>query len=177
VEQQPPVTAPVAQPVAPPPSYGRRADAGWVLIRLGMVVVAMWLVVLARGRLLAAERKMLAQFESDFGGWFAFVALAILAGVVFGLAVVLPKRRAGYRWTDLLALGLIPFLFILVGMTFVLRLGGTGFPGWFERFMFREQDLFSFDVTLAAAILLGIAIAVGLRGRESPLRSDQSSLA
>jgi len=169
VEQQPPVAAPVAQPAAAPQSsYGRRADAGWILIRLGMVVVAMWLVVLARGRLVAAERRMVAQFESDLGGWFTFVALAILAGVVFGLAIVLPKRRAGYRWTDLLALGLIPLLFILVGMTFVLRLGGTGFPGWYERFMFREQDLFSFEITLVAAILLGIAIAVGLRGREPP---------
>jgi hypothetical protein len=160
-------SAPTAGPITSEPRS--RDSAGSSAFRIALVVAAIWLLVLARDRFVDFERRVQIAFDIDEARWLLGVLVAIVAGVAFGLALVLPARRRGYRTADALVLGAVPFLY-LVGAFLVLERFARGWnlPSFVDRALFHLGGLFSFEVTFAVSVLLGVAVAFGVRGRDAP---------
>jgi hypothetical protein len=144
----------------------------WLVLRIALVLAAIWIVTLAAGRYVDFQQDFSATFRPDLSKWFAVVSLGILGGIAFGLAVVLPRARPGYRWTDLLALGIPTVLYAVALTVFVLRLREQWhWPAWIDR-QFFEGNLFSPQVSLAVFAVLGLAIVAGFRGRDPAVDQD-----
>jgi hypothetical protein len=129
-------------------------------------------LALARDRFVDFERHMQIAFDVDVVRWLFGVAVAAAAGVVFGLALVLPGRGRGYRGADAVVLGVVPLLYLIATLVVVEKFAnGWRFPSFVDRALFHLSGLFSVEVTMAASALLGIAIGFGLRGREAPVEA------
>ncbi len=93
----------------------RRAGRGplGAAVRLALVALALVLVWHAERALQEWQRRAAVELRFKTGLWFGWVIPAVLAGIVFGLAIWLPRGRTRYRWGRALALGLPPLLLLL----------------------------------------------------------------
>jgi hypothetical protein len=70
---------------------------------------------------------------------------------------------------DLVAVGIVPFLYLIAAFLVFERIARSwSFPEFIDRAIFHLQGLFSIEVTLAASVLLGVAIGAAVRGRDEP---------
>jgi hypothetical protein len=122
--------------------------------RVVLALLALWAVHLDVGRLSVYRSEFAASFDFDGGAWLAWLAPAMAAGFLFGLATWLPLGRVRYRWSRLLlaALALAPLA--QYWYVFVLHHGSGGFG--FVRTHMWFADAGS---QTALAILVGVAVA------------------
>jgi len=130
----------------------------WVrfVVRAALAVLAMWMLHLARdsyeGFMPGAIRPF---YGLHWGSWFRSLAIAVGAGLHFGLAAFFPFDRVHYQWSRLLlaALAMLPL--------FQFRMMVTGnHPGWFATAYTWFSGL---SMQLTLAVLAGVAIASGFR--------------
>ena len=168
IQPTPPPPAPSTGPISSGP-VRRRDSAGWTVARIALVAGSIWLLGVARDRFTDFVRLAQVTFHFDQTRWLLGVLVAIAAGVVFGLALVLPRRGRGYRTADLLILGVVPLIYLIAAFLVIERFTkGWDFPSFVDRAIDHLQGFFSLEVTLAVSALLGIAIAAGARGRDDP---------
>ncbi len=126
------------------------------------------LLVLARDRFGEVAREPRDPFDISESTWLLGVLLALAAGVLVGLALVLPGRRRGYRSRDLLAVGVVPALYLITAFAVIWGVERRwNFPALLDRAIY-NLHLFSFDLTSAVAALLGVVISVCARGDDLP---------
>lgn len=129
------------------------------VVRLALVVGALALVWRAQHALEEWQRRAAIEFEFKMGLWFGWVIPAVLAGIVFGLAVWLPRGHSRYRWGRSILLGLPPLLLLL---HFYVIFGVTlphnvDLPDLLER----TTPFWNAGPQFALAALLGIAVTSG----------------
>jgi len=129
------------------------------LIRLALAAGALALLWRAGDRLQEWSGRAAVESEFKTGLWFSWVIPAILAGIVFGLAIWLPRGRTPYRWGRALLLALPPLLLLL---QFYLVWGvalphDISLPG----FLTRSTPLWDAGPQFALAAFAGIAITSG----------------
>jgi hypothetical protein len=136
------------------------------VVRAVLGVLALWLLVVANDRYEVFRIDFNANFRMDAGKWLAWVAAAIGAGFVFGLATWLPFTRVRYSWSRLLlaALALTPLAQFWWLYIREHRVEG----GW----LYRADWFLNLPGQSALAVLAGVAIASGFRAargtHESP---------
>jgi hypothetical protein len=128
------------------------ADPPWVwpfLLRLVLTAAFLgtaWATMKARDRWLLVAKS---NFNvGSVGGWLPWMAGSVLAGLIFGFALWLPRRIA-FRATTAIALGVVP----LLGM--VSALAYLHFRWW------PSNPFVSPDSTIFFGCLFGIAVASG----------------
>ena len=138
----------------------------WVrfVARAALAVLAMWTLHLARD---SYERFMLGAMRPfnglPWGLWFRSIAIAVGAGLLFGLAAFFPLARVRYQWSRLLlaALALLPLI--------QFRMMYTGYhPGWFAT---AYTWLLGGGMQLTLAVLAGVAIASGFRADDGDVEA------
>jgi hypothetical protein len=127
------------------------------LARLVILVGALALLWRAESRFEEWQLRAATEFSFKTGLWFSWVVPTILTGIVFGLAVWLPRGRAPYRWGRSLVLA-VPALLLLLQYWVVFGLGvdlpgflGTGTPFW------ESGPQFVLGVFAGVAIVSGFA--------------------
>lgn len=83
------------------------------IVRFALLVGALAVLWRAETRFEEWQLRATTEFSFKTGLWFSWVIPTILAGIVFGLAVWLPRGRAGYRWIRSLLLALPPLALLL----------------------------------------------------------------
>jgi hypothetical protein len=101
------------------------------------------------------ERRAAVEFQFKNGLWFAWIISALVAGIVFGLALWLPRGHAAYRWGRAAILGVPPLLLLLhYWVVFGLSVHLPGLLG-------RPTPFWESGPQFALAAFAGIAITSG----------------
>lgn len=137
----------------------RLADTG---VRLLYTVAAIALLWVAQERAIELREGLQVDFEFSELRWVQYVAAAVLAGIMAGLAIRSTGLRArGYRWEVALLLALPPGLLLL---TVVMLFNGILVPpSWTFQFVLDNQT--------PAGLLVGLAIMAGFIARD-PVEPD-----
>ena len=138
-------------------------------IRALLALLAVVLVWAGNRQLFIWMLNQKATWQMSVPGWLAWVGLLVLAGFVLGLAAG-PRRTWRYRFSTAFAVGIIPFL-MLVHVSlywFVVLQHKVQVPliskGWFMDHT--AWYTLHWEVELAVAMMLGVAISAGFRARE-----------
>jgi hypothetical protein len=86
----------------------------------------------------------------------AYVGFAVLAGVAFGLAAMLPHRMQTFHWRRALILAPLPAAIVVVNI--LVFTSPSTLPGWLLEIDF----LFGLQTATAGAVLVGVAISSAL---------------
>ena len=124
------------------------------LIRLVLVLGALTLLWRAEHGFRDWQQRYASEFRFAAAPWLGWVITSLLAGVVFGLAVWLPRGRARYRWGRSLVLAAPPLLLLTQFLLFVV---GIHLPGPLGR----VTPLWDPGPQFALAVLAGVAITSG----------------
>jgi hypothetical protein len=98
--------------------------------------------------------------------WLSWLGLVVLAGVLFGLALTLPKSWSGFRWGATLAVAALPALLL----TYFVFLYGVWIPSHAPYSINRAfllwgnlQTLADHAPQFALALIVGVALGTGFR--------------
>lgn len=142
------------------PARDMRKTSASFLARLGLALLALWLLSVAEHRYEVFHQDFAAFFRFDFWLWAAWVGAAALSGLAFGLAAWLPFGRLRYRWSRL-ALVLVPLLPLIHYWAYwnAWFTGRSGIEGWLTR----PYSVDAIGPIFALAVLVGVALAAGFR--------------
>jgi hypothetical protein len=122
-------------------------------VRFSLVLVSLAFVSLMNRALSAAVEEY--SRTRVVPGWLiaAYVGFAVLTGVAFGLAAMLPRRIPTFHWRRALVLAAIPAAIVVLNiLVFTLRLV---LPDWLLEIGF----LFGLQTATLSAVLVGVAIS------------------
>ena len=134
---------------APPPS--RR-----LAVRFSLVLVSVAFLSLMNRALSAAVEEYSRTGVVPGIQVAAYVGFAVLAGVAFGLAAMLPHRMPTFHWRRALILAPIPAAIVVVNI--LAFTSPSTLPGWLLEIDF----LFGLQTATAGAVLVGVAISSAL---------------
>src|SRR4249920_2647263 len=86
------------------------SSRAWVrfVVRAALGVLAMWTLHLARDSYAGFTLGVVRPFNGlPWGLWFRSIAIAVGAGLLFGLAAFFPFARVRYQWSRLLLAALV----------------------------------------------------------------------
>ncbi len=146
--------------------------------RTALALLALWVLHLAQNRYVVFQREYSSTFHLNGWLWLAWIGTSAAAGLLFGLAALLPFSRVSYLWSRLMlaAIASLPLAqwWLILGYLLPRR---HQMSGWFVRTSSWVDDP---GTQLALAVLVGVAIASGFRandkGRE-PGRNRQAPAA
>ena len=87
-----------------------------MVIRFVLIIVGTAVMWFMAERIEAWARAVITSLDPVAATWLTVAALGVLAGLSFGLAVVLPPRVTGYRWVRAAVLGFLPLVAVVVGV-------------------------------------------------------------
>ena len=134
---------------APPPS--RR-----LAVRFSLALVSLAFLSLMNRALSAAVEEYSRTGIVPGGMIAAYVGFAVLAGVAFGLAAMLPRRIPTFHWRRALVLAPLPGA--IVALNILVFTSPLVLPGWLLEIDF----LFGLQTATACAVLVGVAISSAL---------------
>ncbi|HZD80252.1 MAG TPA: hypothetical protein VE646_09465 [Actinomycetota bacterium] len=131
-------------------------------LRLVLLAASLALLWRAEGALEEWQRRAGIELEFKTGLWFSWVVPAVLAGILFGLALWLPRGRSAYRWTRTIVLVLPPLLLLLhYWVVFGLGLDLPGALG-------QETPFWRSGPQFALAVFVGIGVTSGFAEPDEP---------
>jgi hypothetical protein len=134
---------------APPPS--RR-----LAVRFSLALVSLAFLSLMNRALSAAVEEYSGTGTVPGGMIAAYVGFAVLAGVAFGLAAMLPGRIPTIHWRRALVLAVLPAA--IVAMNILVFTAPLVLPEWLMEVSF----LFGLQTATACAVLVGVAVSSAL---------------
>ena len=139
-------------------------DVVTFLVRLSLVIVALVLIRVADETHSSFQSRAHETSQLDAGLWVAWVAWAVAAGLVLGLAVSLPQRRIGYRFEAVLLVALP--MFGLLAYSFLLNILHSDL---LPIALFAPDPVvlpyFNYGPEFAMALILGFAVTAGIHER------------
>lgn len=145
----------------------RRND--W-LLRLVFVVVSVLLLWAAENRLEIVQNQFRLPRTRPhvLSAMLVYLAIVVLAGLAFGLAMK-PPHRWSYRWGIALILGTVPF--VLLAVTVWIE-GYQYTRGTIPSFLFHPRFYLASGPQFALAVMLGLAIAAGFTPAQEATPAD-----
>lgn len=166
--KRPPEPVPNHRRVYHPPM--RRTD--W-LLRLVFVVVSVLLLWAAEDRFEVVQNQFRLPRTRPhvLSAMLVYIAIAVLAGLAFGLAMR-PPHGWSYRWGIALILGAVPF--VLLAVTVWIE-GYQYTRGPIPSFLFHPGFYLNWGPQFALAVMPGLAIAAGFTPTQEATTADPNS--
>lgn len=137
-----------------------REHPALLLVRLGMVALALLLLWVALDRLNAYQREFVTIRLFSIGPVVLIALLASAGGLAFGLAILVPAGLTAYRWPRAAILGVLP-----LGLTVAYVMIYSGAFQWLPSWVYLPLASHADAGLIVSATLLGLALAGGLRLR------------
>jgi uncharacterized BrkB/YihY/UPF0761 family membrane protein len=145
------------------PAPRTRDGAALLLLRLGLVVLALVLLWAAFDRMNDYREAFSIAFRFSVGPVLLIALVAAAAGLSFGLAITVPTRFGGYRWSRTAVVGVLPLVLVVV---YVLMFSGA--YAWLPNTVVLQLALPERAGLIVSAILLGLAAATGFAEPKRP---------
>jgi hypothetical protein len=135
------------------------------ILRVFLTVMALVLLWAGNRAFLHMQEHWARTFLRPWGSWLWSLGLLVLAGVAFGLAVLLPLR-ARFMPLRALVIGIVPLLMLahatlISGPTSLTRFAGAHLRFLFNRIFFFDGPSQGAAALYVVAVFLGVAVASG----------------